>query len=81
MIAIFDHTFTDTSVLLDGHSYIRCRFVRVRLVYGGGDFVLEQCAFDGTMLVPVGAAHRTLFQVAPLFGWSYSPPHERLPLR
>lgn len=33
---IEDSTYQDSEVPLDGHEYVRCRFLRCRLVYSGG---------------------------------------------
>jgi hypothetical protein len=72
-----EQTFERTIVPLDDRYYVRCRFVECDLIYGGGDFHLEDCTLDRCNLKPFGSAARTI-ALLPAFGWSYSPPHDRL---
>jgi hypothetical protein len=77
MELVSDQTFEKVTVQLDDRMYLRCRFVECDLMYGGGDFHLEDCSLDRCTLKPFGSAARTI-ALLPTFGWSYSPPHERL---
>jgi hypothetical protein len=65
-----DSTFTDTTVQLDGNSYVGCRFIRCEILYSGGalpgefgDNVLEHCRFRFT-----DAAERTVQLLAAFHG-------------
>lgn len=46
MATFVDVSFQGTTVVLDGNEYLRCRFVRCRLVLTRGNFSLRDCAFD-----------------------------------
>lgn len=53
--------FVERTLPLDGHEYIRCRFVRCTLEYGAvADFVLRGCSFDVPRFMLVGAASDTV---------------------
>ncbi|WP_293906398.1 hypothetical protein [Phenylobacterium sp.] len=48
-------------VLLDGGSFVRCRFRKAVLIYAGGEPPrMEGCEFDGAQFQFDGAAARTL---------------------
>jgi hypothetical protein len=77
MELISDQIFEGVTLQLDDRAYHRCRFVNCELMYGGGDFEVRDCHLENSRLTLFGPADRTL-KLLPVFGWSYSPPHERL---
>ena len=42
-----DCKFQGTTVVLDGHEYLRCEFSRSKIVLTHGNFSLRDCSFDG----------------------------------
>lgn len=58
---------SDTTIILDGHYYLRCKFSNCRLVFSGGDYGWSETSFDNTTIHWNGAAHRTI-EVAKAFG-------------
>lgn len=72
-----DRRFENTMVRLDDSSFYRCEFVDCRLLYGGGDVILQDCKLDRCQVQFYGPAARTV-NILPALGWTYSPPHERL---
>jgi hypothetical protein len=77
MELISDQAFEGVTIQLDDRAYLRCRFVNCELMYGGGDYQIQECELASCSLKLFGPADRTL-RLLPSFGWSYSPPHERL---
>lgn len=49
--------FEDTSVTVDGCTFVECSFVNVALVFAGGiEPIFERCRFEGIQLQFEGAA-------------------------
>ncbi len=40
-------TLDNSTVVLDGNEYIKCKFINSRIVITRGNFTLDQCSFDG----------------------------------
>jgi hypothetical protein len=48
-----------TTVILDEHSFVNCRFVDCKVIYAGGDYAWENTTFVNCQLAFQGAAGRT----------------------
>lgn len=46
MAQFTDCTFENTTVVLDGHEYSKCKFLRCRIVVTRGNFSLRDSEFD-----------------------------------
>jgi hypothetical protein len=64
-----DTTFHDTTILVDGHQYIDCRFINCTINFGGtlGGLVFENCYFEECIWGLVGVARETLEYLALLY--------------
>jgi hypothetical protein len=47
MAQFIESMFEGTTVVLDGHEYSKCKFLRCRVIVTRGNFSLRDCAFDG----------------------------------
>ena len=72
-----DQTFEGATLNLDDRSFVRCTFRNCEFWYSGGDWALVECQLQNCSLKLFGPADRSA-RLLQLFGWSYSPPHERL---
>jgi hypothetical protein len=47
LIANFvDSSFESQTIVLDGNDYLRCRFLRCRIIVTRGNFSVRECTFD-----------------------------------
>jgi hypothetical protein len=46
MANFIDSSFEGQTIVLDGNEYLRCRFLRCRVVVTRGNFSLSECTFD-----------------------------------
>ena len=46
MAQYVDCKFEGTTIVLDGNEYLRCHFLRSRVVVTRGNFSLRNCSFD-----------------------------------
>jgi len=70
---ITDRQFSNDSVVVDGKSFERCRFLNVSLVYEGtGDWQFLDCRFDGT--VKLTATDRAAISFAALSAYVQRQP-------
>jgi hypothetical protein len=78
MNVVADQKFENTMLTLDDTAFYRCHLVDCQLLFGGGDVVLQDCTIERCQVRFFGPAARTV-NLLPALGWSYSPPHDRLP--
>ena len=63
--AVRDRNFRKEAVVLDGKSFVNCRFEPCELIYSGGDpFVFDNTSADGCTLTFVGRAENTVHALA-----------------
>lgn len=64
--------FSNATIVLDGHHFVRCQFKNVNLVIRGADpFNLEGCTFDQYAIVFEGAAATTVSALAAMYGGGF----------
>ncbi len=63
-----EQTFDSVTLELDGNSYRKCVFRNVLFVYGGGELIIEDCAFESFSWQFTGDLARGLFALYQLFG-------------
>ena len=73
MASFIDSAFEGTTVVLDGHEYLRCRFLRSRIVVTRGNFSLRDCTFDTCNFEFGGEAANIRTLVLNLLGQSIEP--------
>ena len=67
-LVVVGKTFEESLIELDGISFEQCRFVRCKLVYGGGVEVdFKECSFEQCNWVFEGPADRTLVYLSSLY--------------
>ena len=67
-IVVVGKTFEESLIELDGISFEQCRFVRCKLVYGGGVSVdFQDCSFEQCHWIFEGPADRTLVFLSSLY--------------
>ena len=69
LLRIENETFTDATLVIDGHHFTGCTFIRCLLRYSGGPFEIEHCEIQEQMVEFQAAARWTLYFLR-RFGWS-----------
>jgi hypothetical protein len=70
---VTDKEENGTTVVLDNHSFVRCKFTDCYLLYSGGDYAWTETTFNNCRLGLQGAAQRTAAFLTH-FGWKQPQP-------
>ena len=73
-IYVKNETIRKDTVPLDGHHYIKCKFIDCTILYSGGDWNWTECSFEKCNFKFEGAAQRTQALVATLKKRNQGPP-------
>ena len=62
MANFVDSSFEGQTIVLDGNDYLRCRFLRCRIIVTRGNFSVRECTFDTCNFEFSGVAKRRILE-------------------